>query len=126
MNVGSCPHSPVCFYLTGIKTYGFGLIEGDLDKMENEKFKYANRVNQLQRTNRALIIGFGMFTVFLIAAGIGNVAAGTMNLMSVVIVGGVGLAGDIIITILAKKRPEDEFCYGMCHLPAHRIHGLQQ
>ena len=75
--------------------------------MENEKYKYADRVNQLNRTNRALIIGFVMFVVFLVAAGIGNVAAGTMNPMAVVIVCGVGVAGVVIITVLAKSRPKD-------------------
>ncbi|MCR5098949.1 MAG: hypothetical protein K6B14_08375 [Lachnospiraceae bacterium] len=78
-----------------------------MDNSGNVKFKYADRVNQLQRTNKALIIGFGMFTVFLVAAGLANIAAGTMSVMAVVIVGGIGVAGDIIITLLARAKPED-------------------
>ncbi len=72
---------------------------------EKGDFKYADPSKRRERSNKALIIGFGIFTAFLVIGGLGNIKGGVVSPMGVGIVGAIGVIGLIIMTMIYKKDP---------------------
>lgn len=70
-----------------------------------KEYKYADPANRMARNNRALILGFGIFAAFLVIAGVANVAAGSMTVMAVAVVGAVSILGLLAMIIINKRDP---------------------
>ena len=73
---------------------------------EQRNFKYASRENRILRNNRALIIGFAMYAVFLVIASVVNALNGAVGMTGAIIVSAIAIVGLVVMALINKRDPK--------------------